>query len=414
MLKNRSENATTGIQKTAYLYTAILINTALGFVATKLNTHYLNVDDFGRLNFFIITLTFSHHFFSFGIYESASRRIAVEKARQKISELSGVVLLFSLVSGLLYCLFVFIWSYFSDRFFEVAIGNLLSTYAPLAFTMIWQTMLLILLRGKGDISGLSFYTFLPRLFYVLGLSLLALTLSYTLESSILLFLVSIGFVSFYFILRLRPVFKHIKENLAVLREETRSFGRHLYVANLISTIIMHADKLFLAYFLDARQLAYYTLSFTLSVPLLHFATAVSRSHYHSFANSPHIGSTILKTNLFFQIAGVSALMVLGKPIIIYVFSADYLPGIEALYILAIAFGLSGLAMPFTSFLKAQGKGREIRNITFQVQAVLILLSLIFIPQWGINGAAAAVLAANGYDLAAYFILYKKVIKHKTI
>jgi len=41
-------------RQTAVLYAAILFNTALGFAAAKLNTHYLNVDEFGRLNFFII------------------------------------------------------------------------------------------------------------------------------------------------------------------------------------------------------------------------------------------------------------------------------------------------------------------------------------------------------------------------
>jgi len=174
---------------------------------------------------------------------------------------------------------------------------------------------------------------------------------------------------------------------------------------------MHADKFFLAYFLDSRQLGYYTLAFMLSVPLLHFSTAVSRSHYHEFANSPGIQAAILKTNLVFQLAGVAALITLGKPIILYIFSARYLPGLEALYILAAAFALSGLAMPYTSFLKAHGRGKVIRNITIQVQTVLIVFRVIFIPLWGINGAALAVLAANSYDLTAYIKQYRRLVKN---
>ncbi|HID38838.1 MAG TPA: hypothetical protein EYP36_04915 [Calditrichaeota bacterium] len=409
MLKNTFKDAPQ-LKKTAYLYAAILFNTLLGFVATKLNTHYLTLEDFGRLNFFIVTLTFAQNFMSFGVFESASRRIAIESSLQKIRELNGVTVLFSVAVGLFFAIIIYIWSFFTDSFFEVTIGGLLRSYAPLAFVLLWQSMLLILLRGSGDIPALAMFTFSPRLLYVAGLIYIALSSTFSLNSTLLFFLLSILLISPVFVFRLRPVFTAVKENLKILREETLSFGRHLYVANLISGAIMHADKFFVAYFLDARQLGLYTLAFTLSVPLLHFSTAVSRSHYHEFANSSKISTKVLKTNLFFQISGVTALIVLGKPIITYIFSADYLPGIQALFILAVAFGVSGLSIPYTSFLKAHGRGKEIRNITIQVHVLLVALNVLLIPLWGINGAALAVLIIYLYDLIAYVTAYRKLVK----
>ena len=78
--------------------------------------------------------------------------------------------------------------------------------------------------------------------------------------------------------------------------------------------------------------------------------------------------------------------------------------------LAIAFGFSGLSKPFTHFLMAKGFGKIVRNISIAVPVFNILLNLILIPKYGINGAAWVAFFAYGLDLCLYWYYYNKKIK----
>jgi O-antigen/teichoic acid export membrane protein len=397
------------LKKAGLLYFAILFTTFIGYIAVKLNTNLLTVSDFGRYSFFIATITFSQTFLSLGLFESTSRQLAIEKDTFRVRKLQGTLHLLTLFLGILFILFIWVWAPFSDLFFEIKIGSLLTVLSPLVFVILFQNMLLITLRGSGEIKKLSWFTFAPRLIYVIVLIFLVFTDSFTLNSTSLSFLLSILFVDFIFIILAKPIFADFKENIALLFSEIKTFGHHLFVANIAGMLIFYTDKFMLAHFLDADQLAFYVLAFTLAVPLAHFSSALSRTMYKEFANQPRIDPHLLKLNMIIILTLASFLIIFRKFIVLELFSPDFEPAINVLVILVIAFSFVGLAAPYTMFFKAQRRGKEVRNITLCVGILLLALSIILIPIMGINGAALAVLAAYGFDYISYIWFYRRYL-----
>ncbi|MBD3225333.1 MAG: oligosaccharide flippase family protein [Caldithrix sp.] len=403
-IKNISRAPTA--RKTAALYTGIMLNVALGYVVTKLNTAWLSVEQFGMFSLFINTLFFMRAFLSFGLFEAASRLLAVEPEVSHTRRYLAATLTLTLFLGLLLSLSILILSRFFDAVFETRIGFLLWTFWPLAVVVMLQGMLQITLRGLSYIRLLSVYMFLPRLLYVLLMAALMAAGLFTLKSTLLTFLLTLLVVSLWLIYRLQPQFTEWKSYIGRLLQEVREFGAHLYLANILTAFIYHSDKLILAYFIDARQLAYYALAFALTMPITHFSKALSTSAYKNFANQTRLDRRFLLTNFAYIAAAASGIILLRHFIITDLFSAEFLPSIPPLIVLAIAFAFSGLSVPYTMFFKAQKRGREVRNITFTVQLVFVAGNLILIPWFGIMGAAWATLIAFVLDYGLYVIQYR--------
>lgn len=398
------------LRKTFYLYSAMLFNVLLGYVVTKLNTEYLTLTEFGMYNLFINTILFAGVFFSLGLFESTSRLIAVEPDKKRARELFGTNLVITLLLGFALNLLVLTLSFFFDRIFEVNIGFLLVMLWPLVFGILLQNMLHITLRGFNYAGLLSLLTMAPRFCYLVALLTLMLVGIYTLHNALLSYLISILFITLLISALVRPRFSQMGRGYRTLLKEIKNFGHHLYFANIFSSISLHADKLILAYFLDARQLAYYSLAYTLTAPLQYFSHALTTSAYKNFAHYQRIPKRHLAINALVAFSGAVALVFLSELIIIHLFSREFAPSIPVFIILTIAFAVSALSVPYTMFFKAQGRSKDVRNITISVQIMLLLLTIILVPWIGIIGAAIAALISCMLDYALYWIFYRRIFR----
>jgi len=393
--------------KTALLYGGMLFNVVLGYGITKINTAFLSVEVYGMLSLFMNLVLFIRVFFSLGIFESASRLLAIEKNISNAREIFGATLFYTLLLGLLLNLVVFASSFFIDSILEVKIGFLLKILWPLTFVLLLQNMLLIVLRGFGFIKHLSVFYFLSRLIYIIIMAALVYYGIFHLQSTALAFLVSIAIAVLIFSSLLKPSFSGFKKQVKLLYHEILAYGHHLYLANIFSAFFLHIDKLFLAYFLDARQLGYYALAYTITAPMPYFSNAISTTAFRNFARETHIQSRKLWINLIYVSTAVSILLLFNRFIIEVLFSTDFAPARPTLLILTFAFALNALSVPYTMFFKAQKYGKEIKNITLFTQIIFLSANILFIPMWGINGAAIAVLIAYGLDFVLYFVVYQR-------
>jgi len=410
-LKNLFKNlAGMHLKKTTILYIAMLFNVVLGYVITKINTNFLTLAEFGMYSLFMNTILFSRVFFSFGLFETTARIVAVERDYGTIREYYGANLIITLLMGVVLNITIMLLSLFFDKIFEIHIGYLLLVFSPFVFAILLQIMIQTVLRGFNYIGMLSTYTILPRLVYVLSLAVLISTERFTLYTSTGTFLLTLLFVCLFYAFSLKPKFNLLKKRLFTLLSEIKTYGSNLYFANIFSAFILYIDKLILAFYIDASQLAYYSLAYTLAAPIPYFSNALSTSAFKNFSQYNYIPKRHLYLNLIYA-ATISILLIgFRKYVIVGLFSDQFLPSILSFIILTIAFTLNALSVPYTMFFKAQGKGKEIRNITFYVQILFIALNLILIPGFGITGAAIAVLAAFGLDYVLYLIYYFKLFK----
>jgi O-antigen/teichoic acid export membrane protein len=183
----------------------------------------------------------------------------------------------------------------------------------------------------------------------------------------------------------------------------------MYWAELIHVFLYHIDKLFIGYYLDAEQLAYYSLAFTITLPLSLFSTSLSTSLYKKFSQSNRIDIKILLLNFLWVFLSFLGLILIGPWIIENLFSAQYLESNRVLIPLALAFGISGQSKTFTYYLIVKGEGKMIRNASVILLAISVTINMILIPIYGIIGAAMSRIITFLVD---FFLIIRIYIKHQ--
>lgn len=392
---------------TLLLYSAVITNIFLGWAITKLNTQYLSITQFGQYSFFVAVIYFLLSFFTFGLFDSASRLLALQNNERDKRRYFASALIISVFLSIVFIVFVYLFSFFSDLIFKVKIAFLFKQNFLLAGIILFQFFLLLSLRGAGKIKELSFLTFSPRMIYLIFLGFLIYSNIYALQNSIYGLFTGLFISVIIIIIIIRPSFKNIKRISLDIYSETKRYGIHLYLSNILSETLSHADKLLISYFLHADFMAYYGLAYILTFPLAHFSKSLSTTLFSRFANDKYIPNKILKTNFIFIIVSVPIFIFFRKFIITYLFSPKYMPSVELMLPLALAFGFSGLSKPYAHFLMAKGFGKIVRNISITVPVSNIILNIILIPIIGILGAAWSAFFSFALDLVLYWYYYTK-------
>lgn len=402
------------LKRTVYLYSAQILNLLLGWGIAKFNVTYLSVPEFGQFNFFITAVNSIYIFFTFGIFESSSRLIALTETEAEYRKLLAASLSLSFLSYFLFTIVLFMTRNALEGIFNIQISNLIKIFFPLAgvylFYDLWQRNL----RGAEKIYQLSWLVTSPRLIYIIGLIMLVLVHQFNLYSTLLVSLLSILIIVLYFFFSSKPDFNGLSLSLRKIGHEIRTFGIHMYWVEIISVLLYQVDKLLIAFFLDVEQLAYYSLAFAITLPLSLFSTSLSTSLYRKFSKVEKIEKKVLYLNLFWVLFSVSVFIILRKWIVLKLFSEKYLESLQVFVILVIAFGLGGLGKIFTYFLTAKGAGRVIRNISIIDLVVYLILSLILIRFYGIYGVAVSRLLMFLLDLVLLLFYYRKTILHKSV
>ena len=408
MLELNKSQKTTLINVFIY-YSALIFNIFLGWIITKLNTEYLSVIDYGRYSFFLIIIFFSRSFFGFGVFESTSRLMTVVRSKEESNQLAGTSILWTLVFFIPLTLVLFMASFLTDDMFEVKIGNLLFAYAPFAGLILLHSLLILLLRGWGRVNLMALVTILPRAIYIILLSYIIYNATFTLNSTLNMWFSGILLALLISLLFLRPKFTAIKLISQKIFREVKTYGIHLYVSNIWHEIFFHADKFIISYFLSEISMAYYALGYMITFPLSHFSTALATTLFRKFSAQEKINSKVLILNGIFIVSSVSIFILLREYIVIYLFSENYMPTVDLIIPLALAFGFSGLSKPFSLYLMARKHGKVVRNISISVPVLHIAIGLYMIPKYGITGAAWVATVVYLFDLLLYLGSYIRVL-----
>jgi len=394
-------------------YSALIFNIFIGWITTKINTNYLEISAFGQLSFFITFITLSRSFFSFGVFESTSRLVAVSKDDAENARLIGASLVLALLFSVFASLFLLICGFYIDNIFEVKIGILCQQFAFGIGLYVLISHLSLTLRGCGYIKSLSLLTVGSKIIYLLLLVLIIYTRPFTVQSTLSAMFIGLGIVLIFGWISLKPSLTAIQQKLTVIWNEVKSYGRHIYVSVIWADLLIHVDKFLISYFLDEQSMAYYGLAFAISFPLTHFSTSLATSLFNRFATDKEISHKVIYGNLTFVFFSVILFILLREPIVIYLFSSEYLPTIELLPPLALAFGFSGLSKPYTLFLMARKQGEVVRNISILIPTLQIILCIFIIPVYGILGAAWIACFVYAFDFVLFIIFYHRFVRTET-
>jgi len=335
--------------------------------------------------------------------------LAVNRNLNDQRNLIGAGLVWTLLFAVLISITIYLASYFTDAVFSVKIGSLLATFAVAASLLLLNTHFTLILRGLERIQLLAVATILPRIVYILLLSLVIFFGIFTLKTSLQMFFSGFFIALIFLVPIIKPRLTGFKVNSRVLREEVKSYGIHLYVSNIWHEIFFHADKFLVSYFLSETAMAYYALGYMITFPLSHFSTALATTLFRRFSQQKRIDIRVIQLNSLFILLSVTALIFLREQIIVFLFSDKYLPTLDIIIPLALAFGVSGLSKPYTLYLMAQKRGKTVRNISIFVPSIQIILNLFLIPVFGIAGAAWTAFAVYCLDLILNLLFYYRLL-----
>ena len=395
----------------AVIYAAMIVNILLGWVLAKLNTQYLTVAEYGRYAFFMIFIFLSRSFFGFGVFESTSRLLAVSRDEHIQRQFLGTGTVLTLGFIIPFAFWLFLASFFADQIFEVQIADLLSFYALLSGLVLLHTFLTLALRGTGWINMMALMTVLPRVIYLMLLIAVIYAGSFNLQATMNMFFAGYIITLAGGLIYIKPDPSAMRIRIREIIDEVRTYGVHLYVSNIWYEIFFHADKFIVSLFLSEESMAYYALGYMITFPLSHFSTALSTTFFRRFSGQLRIDKRLILFNAGFLILSVLGFILLREFIIMNLFSDRYLPTIDIIIPLSLAFGFSGFSKPFTLYLMARKWGKIVRNISVVVPVVHIGVSIWLIPLYGIYGAAWLATVVYFLDMLLYVLAYIKIMRN---
>ena len=400
-------------KQTLTLYASQMLLAILGMVTSSLNARILGAKDYGILAFFFTITGFSILFFRFGFFSSIGLLLAQEKDKNKERELIGASILIGLLVGISYSLFIFISSFFIDSIFRTSINHILRIFSPILVILPFQMLIPQIGRGTNEIYHLAWFNIIPRCLYIIGVvSILLLGLIQIKVSTLILINLISTFVGFTVIIyNFKPLFNNLKENLKKICQKNKEYGIHLYWGQIADQSTYNLDGIFITYFVNTTQLGFYSLARAITSPMVMLSQSLSTSLFKDFASRERIPEKVIQLNFLWLLVGTTGLALLGRFIVVLLFTDKFLPVVPLILPLALAAFFQGMYQPY-GFLAAKGEGKWIRNVAYAEAISNIIGNVFLIYFFGAFGAAVASAISKFVHWMMLKYYYKKFLSKR--
>jgi O-antigen/teichoic acid export membrane protein len=392
-------------KQTLVLFVSQIINLLLGITIDVINTRVLGKESFGTYSFIYAFVFQMVLFFDFGIFFSGSRLLAFAKNEQDERNLNGALLIITLFIGILFCLIIFISGYFVDYIFNTNVGRDLRSLSLLMIVFPFQALIPMICRGANMINKLALYNILPKIIYIILIFLFIKNFNYLISFALLS--VSTVLATIIIIIQMKPGFNNLGSQFASIKKESKEYGSKIYVGNIINNLSQYFDRLMISYFINTTTLGFYSIAIRMTNQIRVISSSLSVSAFKEFAGSNQISKSILKINVIMILGSAGFLLIINPFLIEILFGSQYSETSRIIPVLVLAMAFGGLTYPYNSFLHVKKQGSSLRNIAVISPLVNIVLNLIFIPVWGISGAAWALVCSLFVSYLLYLFYYKR-------
>jgi len=240
----------------------------------------------------------------------------------------------------------------------------------------------------------------------------------------LVYLLSVIFSSILGLILLEwKIFPLLKNKIKPLYNYKKliAFSLPLFFTGIFLNIMGWADTFFLGFFKTAKQVGIYNVAFPLAAAMGMFLTSFGQIFYpiisemlgkKEYSQISSIFETIIRW-IFILTFPVFLLVVLfPKDILKILFGKEYMTGFIALVILISAYFIDVITGPALQTLKAFKKTRFIFNLNLVIVLLNLILNILLIPAFGLEGAALATAVSIVLREIIIFFKVKSLIKFK--
>lgn len=391
------------------LFFAVILGIFFNFIARVIIAHFYTPNDYGLFNLFFTILSIFGVIAILGLGTGMTRFIGYYTGtgeKNKIKAVEGWGLLIGVASGITFGILLFFLAPVIAPFFSkesIFIEYLRIGAVTLPFYVLINTLITIF-RGHQRMKE-------RILFYDLGMNIVFLTLSFSVGLLTIQFIgviwsmfIAISLMSIFFFLYYIKKHKSVLKNLnsysfnLSMGKTILLFSLPLLMVDIMQQFLGWTDTLMIGYFMSASAVGFYEVAKPLSIFIttgltvsvfLYAPLAASLYSQGKLNENKEIYSTLTKWICFLTLPLAMVLFFFSEIIISVFFGIAYISAAIPLKILSIAFFINTMTGPDGSTLTAYGKTKFLMYATVLTAVINFILNLIFIPKYGIVGAAFA-------------------------
>lgn len=385
------------IKNIGWLMSGRIINMLLQFFVSLATARYLGPSNFGTINYVAAYVSFFSSISSLGLSVIVIKEIATNKYDNNEVIWTSVWMRFitSIFSLICICSLFYITNKNDPIILKIAFLESLAIVFS-AFTTFDYYFQAKLLSKWSAVAGVLAYTGMS-IYKIFLLMKGANIVWFAFASSIDLLFMAIFLMVFY------AKFENFnpKFNWSIGKKLLKQ-SYHYLIAGLITILYAQVDRIMLGNMLDKSSVGYYSIALTISSmwsiipgalietlsPILYDEAKKSREKYLRRLKQSY--AIIFWLNTIYSLC----VCIFSKWIIFLLYGEDYLSATMALRIVVWYYGISTMSTLNQVYLANDNKNQYINIFFFVGLIVDIILNMIMIPIWGINGAAIATLITH--------------------
>lgn len=400
------------------LFSANLIGIPLGMFTSILLTRFLGPEIYGDYMFLIALINLIVLLCGFGFFHAGNRAIVLTKSENEIKELYGAELLYLIISGLVVALILMLMIFYDSNLQSKGLKSITIFLLPFSWVFIFVKFYESLLQADNRIKLLSSTRLFPKIVFLLLIFFLTISVrifnSTKLQFVFSAFIISQLIVFIYVFQRIKISFKSIKYRMLQIWKLNREFGIHIYVGSVFAVGFAHLSGVLIGYFgADNSGVGFYSLALTMAMPLSFIPNTIATSYYKEFSVINKVPVKLIAVTSVISIIVLLFSWIAVGPFITFFYGDKFSSVISLFYYVSSGMLIHGMADFFNRYLGAQGQGKILRNSSFFVGGLLLILNVALIPNYGELGASITKCLTAFFYLVIIVYYYNSYIKKKS-
>ena len=393
------------------------------FIQRLIITRFMGVEELGVYSLVMSIYAIATTVVGFGLPMAMVKFSAeISKLEDEIKEFVSASLIITGALGILAgCLFPLISGKLSVLLNISSYSGIVVLFTPVfPFAALYFASLAIL-NGKREMKSYAMFQVLQNaLFLLITLVLLSKGAGLTSIPVALCFSLAMTSIILIFRHKLYIQIHHKIHGLAYHTGRLLRFGIKVFASNLINQLNVYADYLLLGFFLSAEQVGYYTIAISISrliwiIPgCVQKITFPAASEYWSNSDNTRLNLMVNKTlkysSLLSIVSGIG-IAFFASEIISILFGPEHISATTATLILLLGIILnSALIYSIGGLFSAIGRPGLALKMNTVFFILNMLLNILFIPRYGVFGAAVSKSASLIFLTLIQLFLVVRVVK----
>lgn len=388
------------MQDVQWSFISIVSSSFLHFLLRVLLGKELGAYGLGLYTLVFTVYIFGTQFAGFGIGNALTKYIAENNGDNKrvndfvSSGLAGSFIIGSMIGAILYL--------FSNEigigiFHNFELDSLLKSTAICFPFIALQKTVLGTFNGLRKMNYFAFLNIIQNILVVFVSIIMVISLKMGINGAVLGFVVPTIFTGLLSLVLIKDYIKLPRFFNATLRELS-IFGFYIVIANSIGTINTQIDSLMIGYYMNGVDVGYYSVATILIQGIILLPSAVQQAttpaiaEYHGkkdYESIIKLMKNVMQKTFLITLFLSGLLVFFGKLIISNFFTDEFLPAYIPIIILVIGYSIQAPFISIGGWLASIGKVKIIFKISALGALINTILNIIFIPKFGIIGAAIA-------------------------